>query len=115
MRRLTGILLALSLLHVSARDLRAECERHAALEAVAGEHAGHDMASMAHDDEQPPRQAESPPPKCCMMAGTCASATFATMRTDGVVLTAFDRALVAPGSRLTAGPSRAPDPPPPKA
>jgi hypothetical protein len=118
MRRLIAIVLALSLAHRTALDLQAECGRHASASAVAGDHAGHDMASMSHGDErapeQSPGQAESPPPKCCMMAGTCNAGAFATIVNIRESSQKEDATIAARVGSLPHSQTLAPEPPPPK-
>jgi hypothetical protein len=118
MRRFTAILLAISLAHLTALDLQAECELHASVTPAAASHAGHDMASMSHGDEQAPEQspgqAESPPPKCCMMAGTCNAGAFATIVSVPESAREEDAAIAARAGSLPHSLTLAPEPPPPK-
>jgi hypothetical protein len=118
MRRLTGLLLALSTIQLTSLDVRGECDRHAdaaknaaAVEPAAhGAHAGHTPAPGSGEESSGVTL-----PKCCMVAGTCSTGAFASIvHVDEVLVGDRDasgtRRLTAPGSA-----SLAPEPPPPKA
>src|SRR5690348_14316874 len=95
-----------------------ECERHAPSRAGASmlemAHHGHQMARN-HAPANAPRSPEAPTPKCCMVAGNCATGAFASIVTADEASPASDVSAPMARDHAPTSPSRAPEPPPPKA
>jgi hypothetical protein len=122
MRRLTGLLLALSMFQLTTLDVRTECERHAPAGAqqpgpAQAMHAGHDMASMDHGTApvEEGKASSAPTPKCCMVAGTCGSSAFASIVFADDVAASDDGLASSTRRSLPHSFTLAPEPPPPKA
>jgi hypothetical protein len=117
-RRLTGLILALSMFQLTSLDLRTECERHAPVRATGtnAAHAGHDMSSMNHGSAPAEDTSDSsvPAPKCCMVAGNCAGSAFSSIVLAAEVDSSDNAASIVARLDVPVSTSLAPEPPPPK-
>jgi hypothetical protein len=120
MRRPMASILMLAMLQLTALEVRAECDRHAASAKQAAaaatqaddahaHHSGHAPAKL------PPDVQDAPAPKCCMVAGTCNVGAFATIVRVSESSTSEDTTITVRAGSLPRSLSLAPEPPPPKA
>jgi hypothetical protein len=118
-RRAIASVLMLSMFQLTALDIRAECDRHAA----AAQQVPAPQAEMAHahhaghaPTKAPPADAsDAPTPRCCMVAGTCNAGAFATIVRVTASSTDEDGTIAARVASLPRSLTLAPEPPPPKA
>jgi hypothetical protein len=121
MRRAMASLLMLSMLQLTTLEVRAECDRHAAVakQAAAATATQADDAHAHHAGHAPtkaPADTQNvPAPKCCMVAGTCNVGAFATIVRVAESATGEDATIFARAGLLPRSLTLAPEPPPPKA
>lgn len=121
MRRTMASVLMLAMLQLTALDVRAECDRHAAA-AKQGAASTATQAEDAHSHDSghaptklPADAQDAPAPKCCMVAGTCSVGALATIARVSESSTGEDTTIAARAGSLPRSLSLAPEPPPPKA